>query len=82
MPVLYIYLLVIRMECSQRQHTCVHTETMESIKTRRTASVDSEVYDEESAKLRRHLESEKALRQLEHRKTLAMAAVHRMSFIR
>ncbi|NHI83607.1 MAG: hypothetical protein EAX81_04835 [Candidatus Thorarchaeota archaeon] len=82
MPVLFIHPLMIQMECSQSQQVCVHTETLEPINTRKTASVKSEIYDEESAKLRKYLTSEEAMRELEHRKALAMAAAHRASFIR
>ncbi|MFX1485105.1 MAG: hypothetical protein ACFFCP_18145 [Promethearchaeota archaeon] len=41
-----------------------------------------EVYDEESRKLRNYLAEQEALRQLESRKSYALASAHRMPFIR
>ncbi|MHA2059039.1 MAG: hypothetical protein ACW979_15580 [Candidatus Thorarchaeota archaeon] len=45
-------------------------------------SVQTDVYDEESRKYRKHLAQQEALRQLEQRKAHALASAHRMSFIR
>lgn len=78
-----IVTLVIEMECTQKQQTMVRGEIPTPIRIRRTAlPKETEVYDRESAEFRRHLASEEALRQLEHRKSSSMAAAYRMSLIR
>jgi len=71
------------MECTQKQQPMVCAEMPTPIKIKRTEPPkETEVYDRESAELRRHLASEEALRQLEHRKSFSMAAAYRMSLIR
>ena len=45
-------------------------------------SEEIQEYDEESRQIRKHIAQEKALRQYEHRKALALAESHRMSFNR
>ena len=71
------------MECTQKQQSMVHAEIPTPIRIKRAAlSRQTDVYDRESAEFRRHLASEEALRQLEHRKSFSMTAAYRMSFIR
>jgi hypothetical protein len=71
------------MECTQKQQLMVRAEIPTSTRIKRTElPKETDVYDRESAELRRHLASEEALRQLEHRKSFSMAAAYRMSLIR
>ncbi|MHA1951472.1 MAG: hypothetical protein ACW987_16610 [Candidatus Thorarchaeota archaeon] len=44
--------------------------------------VQTETNDEESRKYRKHIAQREALRQLEQRKTHALASTHRISFMR
>ena len=71
------------MECVQKQYPVHQVAKPELIGTKvQTDSVQTEVYDKASAEFRRHLASEAAMRQLEQRKSLSMAAAYRMSFMR
>ncbi|MHA2027529.1 MAG: hypothetical protein ACW98U_16645 [Candidatus Thorarchaeota archaeon] len=71
------------MACTAKQQTIPLMETSEPIEyDERIVSVDIEIYDDESRKLRKHLAQQEALRQLERRKTLALATAHRVSFLR
>jgi len=76
-------LLVIDMESTQNHHStlCVELPTPIEIKAP-SAPKRIETYDKASAEFRRHLASEAAIRQLEQRKAVNGALVHRMSFMR
>lgn len=83
MPFSVLVSLVIVMIYTQKQQSMVRAEIPTPIRIETTApSKQIDVYDRESAEFRRHLASEEALRQLEHRKSFSMAAAYRMSFIR
>ncbi len=76
-------LLVINMECTQKQQfipECEPVPHTKRIPMKTSKQID--VYDRKSAELRRYLASEKAVRELEQRRNLGLAIVQRMSFIR
>lgn len=52
------------------------------ISKKHRVSEEIQKYDEESRQIRKHMAQEKALRQYEQRKALALAESHRMSFNR
>ena len=71
------------MESVQKQYPIHQIEKSAPIRRRmHEGSRQKEVYDKESAELRRHLASEAAIRQLEQRKSLSIGVAHRMSFMR
>jgi hypothetical protein len=70
------------MECVQKQYPIHHEAKPTHIRSKTvTGSKQTEVYDKESAELRRYLASEAAIRQLEQRKSLSAGVAHRMSFM-
>ena len=76
-------IIVIEMTCTAKQRTITQMETPELIECKEKAPserIDKE--EEKTRELRKHLAQEKALRQLENRKTHALAEVHRLSLIR
>jgi hypothetical protein len=76
-------LVVIEMACITKQQTISETESLEFIECDEAASSEQLVQEYERAReIRKHLAQEKALRELERRKSDALAAVHRMSFMR
>ena len=71
------------MACETEQQSIPMMEITESInEEERKISVETEFYDEESRKLRKHMAQQEALRKLEQTKTQALASVHRLSFLR
>jgi hypothetical protein len=71
------------MECVEKQQAIHYAEISVPRNIRIPAPLRQvETYDKEAAKLRRHLASEAAIRQLESRKALGMIATHRLSFNR
>jgi len=82
MPFLESVLVVKEMTCTAKRQEISQVETLELIEPEEAViseQIDRE--DEKTRNLRKHLAQEKALRQLERRKTQALAAVHRMSFM-
>ena len=71
------------MASTAKQQIITQTETPELIESEETVIQEQiERADDKARNYRKHLAQEKALRQLEKRKAHALAAVHRMSFIR
>lgn len=71
------------MACETEQQSIPMMEITEPInEEERRISVETEFYDEESRKLLKRMAQQDALRQLEQRKTQALASAHRMSFLR
>ncbi|MHA2142501.1 MAG: hypothetical protein ACXADF_14685 [Candidatus Thorarchaeota archaeon] len=71
------------MASTTAQQTIKQLESPELIESEETVTKEQlQSEDEKTRDLRKHLAQEKALRQLERRKAHALAAVHRMSFIR
>ena len=71
------------MTCTTKQQTISPVESVELIECEEVAISEQILRkDEETRKLRKHLAQEKALRELERRKSQALAEVHRMSLIR
>jgi len=71
------------MACATKQHTISEAEAHDLIECNEAARFEQLVQEDEKAReIRKHLAQEKALRELERRKSDALAAVHRMSFIR
>ncbi|MFX1262689.1 MAG: hypothetical protein ACFFAZ_11415 [Promethearchaeota archaeon] len=71
------------MACTAKQQTISEPKSLEFIECDEPASSEQLVQEYEKAReIRKHLAQEKALRELERRKADALAAVHRMSFIR
>ncbi|MHA2356014.1 MAG: hypothetical protein ACXADC_12610 [Candidatus Thorarchaeota archaeon] len=71
------------MASTTAQQTIKQLESPELIESEETVTKEQiQREDEKTRDLRKHLAQVKALRQLERRKAHALAAVHRMSFIR
>jgi hypothetical protein len=71
------------MACITKQQTISEAESPEFIECDEAASSEQLVQEYERAReIRKHLAQEKALRELERRKSDALAAVHRMSLMR
>ncbi|MFW9862916.1 MAG: hypothetical protein ACFFET_11565 [Candidatus Thorarchaeota archaeon] len=71
------------MACTTKQQTISETESLELIECDEAVSSEQIVQENEQAReIRKHLAQEKALRELERRKSDSLAAAHRMSFIR
>ena len=71
------------MTCTVKQQTISHVESLELKECDNVVSSEQVIRkDEKAREIRKHLAQEKALRELERRKSDALAAVHRMSFIR
>ena len=71
------------MTCTVKQQKISHVESLELKESDDFASSEQVIRkDEKAREIRKHLAQEKALRELERRKSDALAAVHRMSFIR
>jgi hypothetical protein len=69
------------MICTSEQETIPLMEAPDTVISKEHhSSEEIQDYDEESRQIRKHIAQEKALRQFEHRKSLALAEVHRMSF--
>jgi hypothetical protein len=76
-------LSVIEMEYTQKHQPILRVELSTQIEIKKpSAPKRADIYDKTSAEFRRHLASEDAIRQLEQRKSLSAAVVHRMSFMR
>ena len=76
-------MIVIEMACTTKQQTIQPMDALEPIRCEETSiSERAKIIDNESRALRKHLAQEEALRQFEHRKSLALAEAHRMSFNR
>lgn len=76
-------MIVIEMACTTKQQSIQPMDAPESIKCEEpSVSEPTEIYDDGSRELRKHLAQEEALRQFEHVKMLALATSHRMSFNR
>lgn len=70
------------MECTQKQQVIPSLELSQPTEVRRiNKSKQIDAYDKKSAEYRRYLASEAGIRELERRRSLNMATVHRMSFI-
>jgi hypothetical protein len=83
MSFLRLLLIVIEMACTTKQQSIPLMEASDLAEHKKTSkSVKIDVYDEESRKYRKYLAQQEAFRQLEQRKTYALAAAHRVSFIR
>lgn len=75
--------IVKEMACTSEDQEIVCMEPLELTEPEITLELEQEEsYDEEAAKLRKHLAQEEALHQFENRKGLALAVSHRMSFNR
>lgn len=71
------------MACTTKQQTILHTDVSEPIEAEeKNVSLEVDTFDEEARKYRKYLAQQEALRQLEGRKTQALASVHRISFLR
>ncbi|MFW9959120.1 MAG: hypothetical protein ACFFCT_13700 [Candidatus Odinarchaeota archaeon] len=71
------------MEYTQKHHSTPSAEQCTPIEIKASSTPKRiETYDKVSAEFRRHLASEAAIHQLEQRKALNGALVHRMSFMR
>ncbi|MHA2425739.1 MAG: hypothetical protein ACXAEF_13190 [Candidatus Thorarchaeota archaeon] len=71
------------MACTTKQQSIQMMDTIEPIKSdEKTVSIPTEVYDEDSRKMRKHMAYETAVRQLEQRKSQSLVLAHRVSFIR
>ncbi|MHA2027578.1 MAG: hypothetical protein ACXACG_15735 [Candidatus Thorarchaeota archaeon] len=71
------------MACTTKQLSIPLIDTSEPIEfEEERVSVPNETYEEESRKFRKHMAQREALRQLEQRKTHALALAHRISFLR
>ena len=71
------------MTCIAKHQTISQVESLELIECEEVTSSEQIICeDEKTREIRKHLAQEKALRELERRKSHALAAVHRMSFIR
>lgn len=71
------------MECVQKQYPSHHKAKSALLRSKPVIRPkQTEVYDKESAELRRYLASEAAIRQLEQRKSLSAGVAYRMSFMR
>ena len=82
---LEVSLFVIQMACTSTQQTATILEPDAHelvLCDESTAEEQTIEYDESARKMRKHLAQEEALRQLERRKARALAAVHRLSFMR
>ncbi|MFX0045818.1 MAG: hypothetical protein ACFE8Z_08225 [Candidatus Hermodarchaeota archaeon] len=78
-----ILVIVIEMACTTEQQSIQPIDAPEPIKGEEPSlSGDTGTIDDRSRVLRKHLAQEAALRQLEHRKSFALAELHRMSFNR
>jgi len=83
MPFLESLLFVITMACTTKQQSISLIETSDSKECKEMRKqVLTDVCDEESRKYRKYLAYQEALRQLEQNKAHALAAAHRVSFIR
>ncbi|MFX0056653.1 MAG: hypothetical protein ACFFAX_12615 [Promethearchaeota archaeon] len=83
MPFLDSVVIVIEMACTTKQQTISEAELLELIECDEAARSEQLVQEDVKAReIRKHLAQEKALRELERRKSDALAAAHRMSFIR
>ena len=71
------------MACTAKQQSISDAESLELIECDEAARSEQIVQEDVKAReIRKHLAQEKALRELERRKSDALAAVHRMSFMR
>ncbi|MFW9960427.1 MAG: hypothetical protein ACFFDV_05380 [Candidatus Thorarchaeota archaeon] len=71
------------MEYTQKHHSTLSVEQLPPTETKASTALKRiEPYDKVSAEFRRRLASEATMRQLEQRKSLSRALVHRMSFMR
>jgi hypothetical protein len=83
MPFLEQLLFVITMASTTKRLSIPLMDTSEPIEfEEKRVSVQSESYEEESRKFRKLMAQQEALRQLEQRKTQALALTHRISFLR
>jgi hypothetical protein len=83
MPFPKSLLTVIEMACTSKQQTISLIETSDpKDREEMKKQAQTEAYDEESRQFRKYLAQQEALRQLDQRKTHALAVAHRMSFIR
>ncbi|MHA2046343.1 MAG: hypothetical protein ACW99G_16275 [Candidatus Thorarchaeota archaeon] len=69
------------MACTAKQQSISLVDTSEFVEFEEQI-VQTETNDEESRKYRKHIAQREALRQLEQRKTHALASTHRISFMR
>ncbi|MFW9888336.1 MAG: hypothetical protein ACFFER_09150 [Candidatus Thorarchaeota archaeon] len=75
--------VVIEMAYTTKQQTISEAESLEFFECDEATSSEQIVQaDEKAREIRKHLAQEKALRELERRKSDALAALHRMSLIR
>ena len=71
------------MACTTKQQSTSLIDTSNLTEFKNLSnSEQTDVYDEESRKYRKYLAQQEALHQLEQRKAHALAAAHRVSFIR
>ncbi len=76
-------MIVIEMACTTKQQTTQPMDALDSVRREETSIPErTTIMDDESRALRKHLAQKEALRQLEHRKSFALAEAHRMSFNR
>ena len=76
-------MVMIEMECISKQQSISQVDPPELVKFKEPrVSEQIQEYDKESRQIRKHIAQEKALRQFEQRKALALAESHRMSFNR
>lgn len=74
---------VIEMAYTTKQQTTPIAGLSESVENEeKRRAVEFDVYDEEARKYRQYVAWQKALRELENRKLLALASGHRVSFFR
>jgi len=74
---------VIELVYTTKQQTIPIAVLSESIEYEMNSrAVEFDVYDEEARKYRQYVARQKALRELENRKLLALASGHRVSFFR
>lgn len=76
-------MIVIEMACTTKQQAIEPMDALDPITCEETSVSEHTItIDNESRALRKHLAQEEALRKFEHRKSLALAESHRMSFNR
>jgi hypothetical protein len=71
------------MTCTTKQQIFTHSEASEPFeREEKIRSIVVDAYDEEARRYRQYLAQQEAFRQLEKRKTQALASSHRISFFR